>query len=907
MQSGGVPIVSLLLLVTVLTGVAGISSENVNCTAYAPACDASMCPSLCPSKTKTLYIQGFVPAKNNEFRSETIVPAAFAAIDEINANCSILPEYKLVLEFVNTKCDPSEATWQLINSIVLQDQAKNVTKIMFFGGGCSLATEPLAALAGRFYEIPMLSYGASSPALSDNQMFPKFFRTLPSETQANSARIAVMNKYGWTKVATLHETEAIFTSSADNFHKQYDDYITNVLKNSDRNELILRSFTDNPDIPLGQIKAEDIRIIIGYYYENQAVQTLCKAFKMGLHETNNLWMYIAWYDSDWWMDLNGTTNCTMAELKQAVRNSLLFDSYNLPTDKETPTDTGNSITFNQFKAKYDCYLEEFLTNDQTRDLSMGNSVPHRYFTYTWDAVYTLAFALEQADKELKENHSDISLDDFKYFDNRTAIIPQLITKYMADTDFIGVSGRVIFDTMGTRISTNAVFQLRENNTTDELDLVLLGIHSPYGEFENVSNLTTNFQSFNFTIDPLFNTGGKAPADRVTPVDKYIDPALIYVCDVIIGISLIIAIALLIFNLATFRMPLIRDSAPLVNMVIILGCILMLITAIMLGIDTQTPDIRTSAMEYINHRYTVFCNLRLWFFTLGFTLSFGALLAKTSQVYRVYTNQSLKKEDLQMWRFFLIIGIFLLIDVAYLSFWTGVEEFRLKRGLNTTNEAGEQFVHEQCDSSQFGYLIGALYVYKGLLVVFGLFLAYESRNVKYFKINDSRFVSIAMYIVVILIGIGAPLSLVLSVYHFADPAYALSVFMIVASTLSCLLIIHVPKFVYMAKGKDTMIQENMKEEIAESSGLQLGTAVDITGIKTTEMEVADLRSKNEEREMELRDLQTLSVATKPRNGSDNDSGVLVTGDETETFTSEIDENRPNTATPSEAPPTPGTSL
>ncbi len=54
-----------------------------------------------------------------------------------------------------------------------------------------------------------------------------------------------------------------------------------------------------------------------------------------------------------------------------------------------------------------------------------------------------------------------------------------------------------------------------------------------------------------------------------------------------------------------------------------------------------------------------------------------------------------------------------------------------------------------------------------------------------------------------------------------------------------------QFVYMAKGKDTMIQENMKEEIAESSGLQLGTAVDITGIKTTEMEVADLRSKNEE--------------------------------------------------------------
>ena len=58
----------------------------------------------------------------------------------------------------HTQCDPSEATWQLINSIVLEDQGRNVTKIMFFGGGCSLATEPLAALAGRFYKIPMVSH-----------------------------------------------------------------------------------------------------------------------------------------------------------------------------------------------------------------------------------------------------------------------------------------------------------------------------------------------------------------------------------------------------------------------------------------------------------------------------------------------------------------------------------------------------------------------------------------------------------------------------------------------------------------------------------------------------------------------------------------------------------------------------
>lgn len=109
-----------------------------------------------------------------------------------------------------------------------------------------------------------------------------------------------------------------------------------------------------------------------------------------------------------------------------------------------------------------------------------------------------------------------------------------------------------------------------------------------------------------------------------------------------------------------------------------------------------------------------------------------------------------------------------------------------------DEKDIDLIIEKCVCSYFPYLIGALYVYKGLLVVFGLFLAYESRNVKYFYINDSRFVSIAMYIVVILVGIGAPLSLVLAVHFFVNPAYSLAVFMIIASTLACLLIIFIPK-------------------------------------------------------------------------------------------------------------------
>ena len=63
------------------------------------------------------------------------------------------------------QCDPSEATWQLIKSIVLEDAGRNISKIMFLGGGCSLASEPLAALAGIFYKIPMVSLYTSCDGL----------------------------------------------------------------------------------------------------------------------------------------------------------------------------------------------------------------------------------------------------------------------------------------------------------------------------------------------------------------------------------------------------------------------------------------------------------------------------------------------------------------------------------------------------------------------------------------------------------------------------------------------------------------------------------------------------------------------------------------------------------------------
>ena len=52
------------------------------------------------------------------------------------------------------------------------------------------------------------------------------------------------------------------------------------------------------------------------------------------------------------------------------------------------------------------------------------------------------------------------------------------------------------------------------------------------------------------------------------------------------------------------------------------------------------------------------------------------------------------------------------------------------------------VLEHCESSQLSYWLGSVYAFKGLLLVFGVFLAWETRGVTIPALNDSRYIGTA---------------------------------------------------------------------------------------------------------------------------------------------------------------------
>lgn len=54
-----------------------------------------------------------------------------------------------------------------------------------------------------------MSFGSTSPALSDRREFPLFYRTVAPDSSHNSARIAFIRRFGWDTVTTFTQNEEI--------------------------------------------------------------------------------------------------------------------------------------------------------------------------------------------------------------------------------------------------------------------------------------------------------------------------------------------------------------------------------------------------------------------------------------------------------------------------------------------------------------------------------------------------------------------------------------------------------------------------------------------------------------------------------------------------------------------------
>ncbi|XP_054273183.1 gamma-aminobutyric acid type B receptor subunit 1 isoform X2 [Macrosteles quadrilineatus] len=676
-------------------------------------------------------------------------PAANLALEDVNKAKDLLPGYKLKLHWNDSECDPGLGASVMYNLLYNKPQ-----KLMLLAG-CSTTCTTVAE-AAKMWNLVVLCYGASSPALSDRNRFPTLFRTHPSATVHNPTRIKLMEKFGWSRVAILQQAEEVFISTVEDLEAR--------CKESGIEIVTRQSFLSDPTDAVRNLRRQDARIIVGLFYVVAARRVLCEMFKQQLYGKSYVWFFIGWYEDNWFevqMEKEHI-ECSKEDMRRAAEGHITTEALMWNQNNQR---TISGMTSEDFRVRLNDVLRKGGYDiDNLRYPEGYQEAPLAY-----DAVWSVALAFNKTMQRLSRVGK--TLKNFTYTDKETA---DDIYSAINSTQFLGVSGYVAFSSQGDRIALTQIEQ------------VINGTYVKLGYYDTQADNLTWFNREKWK-------GGKVPQDRtiVRRVLRTISVPLFICMWAISSIGIVAAICLIIFNICYRHRRVIQSSHPVCNTIMLVGVIICLSSVFLLGLDGHfvSPLV-----------YPLVCQARVWFLSLGFTLAYGAMFSKVWRVHRLTTkakSDTLKK--IEPWKLYTMVGGLLVIDLVFLLAWQiydpmqrRIEVFPLEDPVNTDDDIKIRPELEHCESDSNNVWLGLVYGYKGLVLVFGLFLAYETRSIKVKQINDSRYVGMSIYNVVVLCLITAPVTMVIASQQ--DASFAFVALALIFCCFLSMALIFVPKVI-----------------------------------------------------------------------------------------------------------------
>ncbi|XP_066139007.1 gamma-aminobutyric acid type B receptor subunit 1 isoform X1 [Euwallacea fornicatus] len=702
-----------------------------------------------------LHIGGIFPIAGSAGwqGGQACMPAAHLALEDVNLRKDLLPGYILKLHSNDSECEPGLAASVMYNLLYNEP-----TKLMLLAGCSTVCTT--VAEAAKMWNLIVLCYGASSPALSDRNRFPTLFRTHPSATVHNPTRIKLMKKFGWSRVAILQQAEEVFISTVEDLESRCSEAGIEIVTR--------QSFLSDPSDAVRNLRRQDSRVIVGLFYVDGARRVLCEVFKHKLFGKSYTWFFIGWYEDNWFeVNLEKEhIDCTVEEMRIAAEGHLTTEALMWNQDEDEKTISG--MTSSDFRRRLnDALRDEGYDIDKNRYPEGYQEAPLAY-----DAVWSVAMAFNKTMDRLSQIGK--SLKDFNYNNKEIA---DNIYEAINSTQFLGVSGIVAFSSQGDRIALTQIEQIINGS------YVVLGYYDTQAD-----NLT--WRNKEVWI------GGKVPQDRTIikrALRKVSFPLFICMC-VVSSLGIVIALALIIFNICNKHRRVIQSSHPVCNTIMLFGIIVCLTSVFLLGLDGRFVSPET---------FPSVCQSRAWLLAVGFTLSFGAMFSKVWRVHRLSTAAKTdpkgRLKKVQPWKLYSMVSGLLVIDLIIMISWQvvdplqrRVELFPLEEPLEESDDSKTRPELEHCESHHNNVWLSVIFAYKGLVLLFGLFLAYETRSLKIKQINDSQYVALTIYNVVIMCLITVPVTMVISSQQ--DASFA---FISVAITFCCFLcmaLIFLPKVI-----------------------------------------------------------------------------------------------------------------
>ncbi|KFD49367.1 hypothetical protein M513_09730 [Trichuris suis] len=690
-------------------------------------------------------------------------PATFLALRDIDKHPCVLVGYNLTLINKDTQCKASLGMKSFFD--IINDKKQIVA---LFGGACT-ATNELVGMATKYWHKVQLSYAEDHPMFStrdSHDLYGTFYRVVPSHHSQIRARISFLRNYNWTKVGALVQND-------DSRYSLLMDAFTTTLER-EHNVAVLasRGFSSKKmDIKtsLEALKVKDARIIVGGFNSTFASSVFCQAYQMNLYGAEYVWIIAGFHEEQWWLRSTKRLSCSRDQLLKAMQGHFALQFSVIRSDS---TIVVSDKTAQQYDKEYRTMCRPPLCRYS------------KYHGYTYDGLWTIALAFEKLITTMLAHGIRFNPDrDLLSSDEAMSIWRQALMDTINGLQFEGVTGKVRFQD-NERLGTIEIIQfLNESYVT-------------VGEFDAAENR----MNINESLIRWIN--GSPPADSTQElfVRRYVDQSVFCVMCSLVCLCILMAISLLVVNVYFRNHRFIKMSSPYVNNLIILGSIVTYCSVILLGIDTRIVS---------EQWFSMVCTAKVWTLCFGFTLTFGSMFSKTWRVHSIFTDVHLHKKAIKDYKLFLLVGVLLLIDCLILVTWLIIDPMRLAvKRLPTEKPATANVIInptvEQCKAEHAVIFQGLLYGYKGIMLVLGCFLAWETRNVNVPALNDSKYIGMSVYNVVLICGVGVAISFILQ--DQVNECYIIiSLFVIFCTTLT-LGLVFVPKIVELVHSRrDPTIQ------------------------------------------------------------------------------------------------------
>ncbi|KAF2360714.1 Serine-threonine/tyrosine-protein kinase catalytic domain [Trinorchestia longiramus] len=396
------------------------------------------------NKKPEIWIGGIFPISDGaRYTCKELVHAANLAVKRINDNKNILNNYEFSLIARDGSCSSEKVLGLFIDFVTKssQDYNRHFNQMAgILGPACSDTVEPLAGVVRHFHTV-IISYAAEGAIFNDEVKYPYFFRTIPENMIFKYVYRSLFKRYNWKRIASLTHTG-----------NKYSEYLTSLLDTPQPDGLFLDNHKfsgESNDMSkyLQRLKDHNFRIIIGDFYDSIAREVMCEAYHQNMTARHGyVWFLPPWFTKEWYLketlNASNAVKCTTRQIMQALDGHLsLGYAYFAPNDVVYH----ENITVGQWREEYKRF-----------SYSMDDRIPD-YAGYTYDAVWTYAFAL---DRLLTENLTH-------YADLHSAGTNQRYVEILKQTNFSGVSGNLNFNGGGSskKVSVHLMQVRSDGNET----------------------------------------------------------------------------------------------------------------------------------------------------------------------------------------------------------------------------------------------------------------------------------------------------------------------------------------------------------------------------------------------------------------------------------------------------------